>query len=133
MNSSADSLHRIARQRQQTLDLVAEIEPVGQRRQLVVARQMADPGFGIAPLGDVFQEHDRAAAGHRLEGPGQRPVVGGVGIDRGDVPGLRLLDFGDDELAARARKRRGGDAGSDDVGGGRVATHADRPEAASFR
>ena len=59
----------IVRNRQQPLDFVAEIEPVGQRRQLVVARQMADPGFGGAPLGDVFQQHDRAAAGHRLECP----------------------------------------------------------------
>ena len=33
--------------RQQTLDLVAEIDPVGQRGQFVVARQMADPGFRI--------------------------------------------------------------------------------------
>ena len=59
----------IVRNRQQTLDLVAEIEPVGQRRQFVVARQMADPGFGVAPFGDVFQQHDGAAAGHRLECP----------------------------------------------------------------
>ena len=60
--------------RQQPPDLVAEIDPVGQRRQFVVARQMTDPGFRVAPFGDVFEQHDRAAAGHRLEGPGQRPV-----------------------------------------------------------
>ncbi len=59
----------VMRNRQQTLDLVAEIDPVGQRRQFVVARQMADPGFRVAPFGDVFQQHDGAAAGHRLEGP----------------------------------------------------------------
>ena len=46
-----------------------KLTPVGQRRQLVVTRQMADPGFGHAPLGDVFQQHDGAAAGHRLERP----------------------------------------------------------------
>ena len=33
--------------RQQPLDLVAEIDPVGKRRQLVITRQMADPGFGV--------------------------------------------------------------------------------------
>ena len=60
--------------RQQAADLVAEIDPVGKRGQFVVARQMADLGFGVAPLGDVFEQHDRAAAGHRLERPGQRPV-----------------------------------------------------------
>ena len=59
----------IVRNRQQALDLVAEIDPVGQRRQFVIARQMGDSGFRIAPLGDVFQQHDRAAAGHRLERP----------------------------------------------------------------
>ena len=58
--------------RQQASDLVAEIDPVGQRGQFVVARQMADLGFGVAPLGDVLEQHDRAAAGHRLERPGQR-------------------------------------------------------------
>jgi len=41
------------RNRQQTLDLVAEIEPVGQRRQFVVTRQMGNSGFGVAPFGDV--------------------------------------------------------------------------------
>ena len=34
--------------RQQTPDLVAEIDPVGQRGQFVVARQMTDPGFRVA-------------------------------------------------------------------------------------
>ena len=33
--------------RQQLSDLVAEIDPVGQRREFVVARQMADPGFRV--------------------------------------------------------------------------------------
>ena len=53
--------------RQQVADLVAEIDPVGQRGQFVVARQMADLGFGVAPLGDVLEQHDCAALGHRLE------------------------------------------------------------------
>jgi len=57
------------RNRQQTLDLVAEIEAVWQRRQLVVTRQMGNSGFGVAPLGDVFKQHDGAAPGHRLKGP----------------------------------------------------------------
>ena len=61
----------LVRNLQKTLDLVAEIDPVGQRRQFVVARQMGDSRLGIAPLGDVFQQHDGAAAGHRLKGPRQ--------------------------------------------------------------
>ena len=55
--------------RQKPPDLVAEIDPVGQLGQFVIARQMTDPGFRVAALGDVFQQHDRAAAGHRLERP----------------------------------------------------------------
>ena len=50
-------------------DLVAEIDPVGKRRQFVIPSQMTDPGFRISPLGDVFQQHHRAAARHRLERP----------------------------------------------------------------
>ena len=59
----------IMRNRQQTSDLVAEIDPVGKRRQFVVARQMGNSGFRVAPFGDVFQQHDGAAASHRLKGP----------------------------------------------------------------
>jgi hypothetical protein len=40
---------------QQAADLVAEIDPVGKLGQFVVAREMADPGLGVAPLGDVFE------------------------------------------------------------------------------
>ena len=108
---------------QQTSDLVAEIDPVGKLGEFVVPRQMADLGFGIAPLGDVFEQHDRAAAGHRLEGPGQRAVSGEVGIGGDDVPGLRILDFGQDHPAAHGRDRSGTNAGRDDVGGGRAALH----------
>ena len=57
-------------QGQQTADLVTEIDPVGKRGQFVVTRQMTDPGFRVAPLGDVFKQHDGAAARHRLECPG---------------------------------------------------------------
>ena len=57
------------RNRQQAPDLVAEIDPVGQSREFVVTRQMRDSGFRCAPFGNVFQQHDGAAAGHRLEGP----------------------------------------------------------------
>ena len=59
----------IMRNRQKTLDLVAEIDPVGKRGQFVVARQMGDSGFRVAPFGDVFEQHDGAAAGHRLKRP----------------------------------------------------------------
>ncbi len=48
--------------RQQPPDLVAEIDPVRQRGQFVVTRQMTDAGFGVAPFGDVFDQHDGAAA-----------------------------------------------------------------------
>ncbi len=58
-------------QLQQALNFVAEIDPVGEGGQVVIAGQMADPGFGPSALGDVLDQHDRAAAGHRLEGPGQ--------------------------------------------------------------
>ena len=54
---------------QQPLDLVAEIDPVGQLRELVIAGQMADAGLRIAPLGDVLEQDDGTAVGHRLEGP----------------------------------------------------------------
>ena len=57
-------LHGIVRHAQKTLDFIAEIEPVGQRRQFVVTRKMADPGFRIAPFGDVFKQHHGAAPGH---------------------------------------------------------------------
>jgi len=62
-------LHGVMRNRQKALDLVAEVEPVGQRRQFVVTRQMSNSGFGVAPFGDVFKQHDGAAAGHRLKCP----------------------------------------------------------------
>jgi hypothetical protein len=54
---------------QEALDLVAEIDPVGQPRQRVIAGEVADAGFRIAPFGDVLDQHHRAAVGHRLEGP----------------------------------------------------------------
>jgi hypothetical protein len=55
--------------RQQAPDLVAEIDAVGKRGQFVVTRKMADLGFCIAPLGDVFEQDDRASARHRLKRP----------------------------------------------------------------
>ena len=101
----------------QAADLVAEIDPVGQRGEFVVARQMADARFGVAPLGDVFQEHDGAAAGHRLERPRQRTAAHRIGIGGDHVAGLGILDFGEDHLAAGSRDRAGENAGVDDVGG----------------
>ena len=59
----------MVRNRQQTLDLVAEIDPVGKRRELVVTRQVSDSGFRVPTLGDVFDQHDGAAACHRLKRP----------------------------------------------------------------
>ena len=66
---SADDATVLARRAHQSLDLVAEIDAVGQPGQFVEARQMADAGFRIAPLGDVLDQHHRAAVGHRLERP----------------------------------------------------------------
>ena len=68
-NSSADNCSAPCWTASKPPDLVAEIDPVRQRGQFVVARQMADPGFRVAAFGDVFEQHDRAAPGHRLEGP----------------------------------------------------------------
>ena len=82
--------------RQQPADLVAEIDPVGQRGQFVVTRQMADPGFRVAPLGDVFKQHDGAAARHRLERPGQRPASGDVGIGGDDSRACEFSIFRED-------------------------------------
>ena len=59
----------LMRNLQKAFDLVAEIDPVGQRGQFVIARQMADPRLGVAALGDVLEQHDGAAAGHRLKRP----------------------------------------------------------------
>ena len=84
---------------------------------------MTDLGFGVTPLGNIFQQHDRAAVGHRLEGPGQRPISGEVGIGGNDAPRLRVLDFSEDYLAARRRDRSGADTGGDDVGSARAALH----------
>ena len=109
--------------RQQAADLVAEIDPVGKRGQFVVTRQMADPGFGVAPLGDVFKQHDGAAARHRLERPGQRPASGDVGIGGDDIPRLRILDFREDHPSARRRNRSAADAGGDDVARAGAALH----------
>ena len=74
--------------RQQAADFVAEIDPVGKLGEFVVACQMADAGFRVLALGNVFDQHDGAAADHRLEGPGQRPVLAEVRIGGGDVAGL---------------------------------------------
>ena len=46
-----------------------------------------------------------------------------VGIGGDDVPGLRILDFRQNHLAARRRDRAGGDAGGDDVGRAGAALH----------
>ena len=119
--------------RQQAPDLVAEIDPVRKRRQFVVAGQMADPGFRVAPLGNVFDQHDRAAARHRLECPGQRPVPRDVGIGRNHVPRLRVLDFRQDHPAARRRDRTRGDAGRDDVRRAGAALQEIVGQIASFR
>ena len=45
--------------------LVAEEGAVGQVGQHVVARQMVDLGLGGLALGDVLEQHDRAAVRHR--------------------------------------------------------------------
>ena len=102
---------------QQAADLVAEIDPVRQRGQFVVARQMRDARLGVAPLGDVLEQHDGAAAGHRLECPRQRASARHVGIGRDHVAGASVLDLGQDHLAAGGGDRTGDDAGFDDVGG----------------
>jgi hypothetical protein len=57
------------RDRQQMLDFVAEVDPVGKPGQFVKTRQMRNSGFRVAPFGDVLEQHDGAAAGHRLERP----------------------------------------------------------------
>ena len=111
----------LARRREEMLDLVAEIDAVGQCGQFVITRKMADPRFGGAPLGDVLDQHHRAAAGHRLERPGQRAAAGDVRIGRDDVAGLRILDLGQDDLAADSRNRAGRHAGVDDFGSVRLA------------
>ena len=59
----------IVRDRQQTFDFVAEVDPVRKPGQFVEPRQMRNPGFRVAPFGDVLEQHDGAAAGHRLERP----------------------------------------------------------------
>ena len=92
--------------RQQPFDLVAEIDPIRQRRQFVVAGKTADPGFRILPLGDVFHQHHGAAAGHRLKCPGQRAAPGNIGVGGDDVPGLGILYFREDHLALAPRSSR---------------------------
>lgn len=60
---------RMARDCEQTLDLVPKIDTVRQRREIVVAGQMADPGLGVAALRDVLEQQNRTAISHRLDSP----------------------------------------------------------------
>ncbi|MHC2593767.1 hypothetical protein ACVIG9_007823 [Bradyrhizobium ottawaense] len=102
---------------QQPLDLVVKADPVGQRRELVVTGEMADAGFRIGAFGDVFQQQHRAAAGHRLERPGQGAAARGIRIGGDDLADPRMLDLGQDVVAALRRDRPGGNAGRRDIGG----------------
>ena len=109
--------------RQQAPDLVAEIDAVRQGGEFVVAGQVADPRLGVAPLGDVLEQHHGAAAFHRLERPRHEAAARGIGIGRDHVAGAGILDLGHDHPAARRRNRAGRDAGVDDVGDGGAALH----------
>jgi len=109
--------------RQQAADLVAEIDAVGQRREFVIAGQVADAGLRIAPLGDVLEQYHGAAAGHRLERPRHVAAARRIRIGRDHVAGLGVVDLGQDHLAARRRNRTGYDAGIDDVGRAGAALH----------
>ncbi len=108
------------RARQEMADFVAEIDPVRQSRQFVVTCQMRDPGFRIAPLGDVLEQNDGAAVGHRLERPRQCAATRHVGIGRDDALCLRVLDLGKDHVGIRFRDRPGIDASRKDAGGART-------------
>ena len=79
---------------------------------------MGDPGFRVGTLGDVFQQQHRAAAGHRLERPGERAAARGIRIGGDDLADPRMLDLGQDLLAALRRDGAGGDTGRYDVGSG---------------
>ena len=83
----------IVRGCQKMLDFVAEIDPVRKPRQFVKTRQMRNSGFRVAPFGDVFKQHDGAAACHRLECPGQRAASDDIRIGGDDIPGPRILEF----------------------------------------
>ncbi len=61
-------LARMPRGSQRLVDLVAKVSPVRQAGERVVARHVADLGLGVLALGDVLDQHDRAAVFHRLEG-----------------------------------------------------------------
>ena len=106
---------------QQPLDFIAEVDTVGQARQLVETGKMADPGFRDLPFGDVLNQNHGAAAGHWLKSPGER--AGRLGICGGDIPRLRILDFRDNHLSAYRRERAGANAGRDDIGRARSAMH----------
>ncbi len=93
---------------------------------------MADPGFGIAPLGDVFEQHNGAAADHRLECPRQCAAPNAVGIGRNHIARLTVLDFGEDHVAAGCRNRPCADAGGYDVRRAGAALHEIVREAHHF-
>ena len=109
------------RHREQMLDLVAEVQPVRQRGQLVVPREMRDARLRAAAFGDVLDQHDAAAAGHRLERPGQRAALGIGRIGRHDLAGQPVFDLGDDQIGIVGGDHLAIDADREDVGRRRAA------------
>ena len=100
----AVALHRGQRE----LHLVVEEDAVRQAGQRVVARQMVDLRLGILALGHVLDQHDRAAALHRLECERERASV--LGIDREVAVELSVeaaLDLAQKALQRRRVERSG--------------------------
>ena len=64
-----------AQARHRRVHLVAEERAVGQPGQRIVARQLVDLGLGHRAVGDVLEQHDAAAVGHRVEGERERAAA----------------------------------------------------------
>ena len=95
-----------------SVHLVAEQRAVRQAGEGIVAGELVDLGLGHAPVGDVLEQHDGAAVGHRVEGERQRaPLLGleeHLAVARADKAALEL---GQQTLRrSRAATRSGTDA-----------------------
>ncbi len=79
---------------------------LGRSGQRIVARQVSDLRLGAAALGDVLDQHDRAAVLHRLEGERQSPSIFALDLKTGVLIAREAArDLGGKAIGAGARER----------------------------
>src|ERR1700674_1645193 len=68
INKQESAMTAAPRERERPIHLLTEEGPVRQASQRIIARKVADLGFRVFALGNVFHQDYRTAISHRMEG-----------------------------------------------------------------